>query len=334
MIKIKPNYNEDSVWGIYSITNQLNNKKYIGLSTNIIRRWNDHKYSLNKNNHENKYLQNSWNKYGKDNFEFEIIHELEEKDIKLLSELEIQFIQKEKTNIREYGYNICEGGEINIISKEILKAKSEKYSKRVAQFDTDGNFIQVYLNARDVGKIYEIDSSSIYQCCRNKINSSYGYTWSFVEKDRYSNNINFSTLIYPLKDRRRVFSFNMIGVKTDEFENCTQAQSKYNKNGDNIRACCVGKNKTAYGMIWMYEDDFLKNGIDFCFRLSKKDKNYNYNNQDKQKPVAMCDKDTGEILKTYKSAREAVSDGFNYRNISQVCKEQRNIHGGYSWKFI
>ena len=54
--------------GIYKIECLINHKVYIGQSTNIELRWKHHIYQLKKNNHENKYLQAAWNKYGSSNF--------------------------------------------------------------------------------------------------------------------------------------------------------------------------------------------------------------------------------------------------------------------------
>jgi group I intron endonuclease len=62
--------------GIYKITNLVNNKCYIGSSaTNLKQRWRAHKASLNANKHWNILLQRSWNKYGADQFRFEVLEE-------------------------------------------------------------------------------------------------------------------------------------------------------------------------------------------------------------------------------------------------------------------
>lgn len=71
--------------GIYIITNLTNGKRYIGSAKNLRKRLYDHVWDLDKKIHPNNYLQNSWNKYGKDNFEYGILEYCEE-DIRLVRE--------------------------------------------------------------------------------------------------------------------------------------------------------------------------------------------------------------------------------------------------------
>lgn len=59
--------------GVYSITNIITGDSYIGSSQNINKRFITHKSLLNSNNHYNKHLQSSYNKYGKENFIFRFI---------------------------------------------------------------------------------------------------------------------------------------------------------------------------------------------------------------------------------------------------------------------
>jgi len=88
--------------GVYKITNTLNGKFYIGSTNNIDRRWKEHTNDLSKNKHVNYHLQNSWNKYGEDNFKFEIVEECKEN-------IRIQLEQSYLDNLnpfKEIGYNI------------------------------------------------------------------------------------------------------------------------------------------------------------------------------------------------------------------------------------
>ena len=58
--------------GIYKITNKLTNKAYIGQSIDIKRRWKEHRYNIGSNKNP---LYLDFEKYGLDNFSFEILEE-------------------------------------------------------------------------------------------------------------------------------------------------------------------------------------------------------------------------------------------------------------------
>lgn len=92
------------ITGIYSITNKINGKRYIGLSVNIRNRWTQHRSDLRYESHANPHLQSAWNKYGEDNFEFEV---LESCDENRLEERELFWIDRfDSCNV---GYNILYG---------------------------------------------------------------------------------------------------------------------------------------------------------------------------------------------------------------------------------
>lgn len=89
--------------GVYTITNLVNKKMYVGLAIDFDKRWDSHKNELRNNKHCNYHLQAAWNKYGENNFLFEILVECEE-----------QFLYSEEhywatiLNVHnpKYGYNI------------------------------------------------------------------------------------------------------------------------------------------------------------------------------------------------------------------------------------
>ena len=59
--------------GIYKIENSVNNKIYIGSSIDINKRFYKHLWMLRKGIHDNIHLQNSFNQYGENSFNFSIL---------------------------------------------------------------------------------------------------------------------------------------------------------------------------------------------------------------------------------------------------------------------
>lgn len=116
--------------GIYKITNLKNNKCYIGQSVNINERFTSHKWYLKNNRHVNIKLQRAWNKYGEDNFKFEIIEECNKE---VINEREIYFI-KHFNACSSKGYNLTYGGNSEIPSEEtkikMSKAQTGKKSTK------------------------------------------------------------------------------------------------------------------------------------------------------------------------------------------------------------
>lgn len=88
---------------------------------------------LNKNIHDNDYLQNSYNKFGKDSFIFECLEYCEPK---LLIERENYYINQYKSNQLDFGYNLATVNEFrrNCYNDEV-KIKLSKYNQ-----NKNGNF--------------------------------------------------------------------------------------------------------------------------------------------------------------------------------------------------
>lgn len=106
---------------IYSIFNKVTFLRYIGLSVSIKRRFNEHKRSLNKGVHINTHLQNAWNKYGEENFIFQLF---EVCDVEMLNEREQFYISLFMSNNKYFGYNLTSGGKSTQMSEETKKKMS------------------------------------------------------------------------------------------------------------------------------------------------------------------------------------------------------------------
>ena len=62
--------------GVFQIRNVVNEKVFLGTSLNLPGIINRHHFQLGMGSHPNKALQDDWNRYGGENFVFEILDEL------------------------------------------------------------------------------------------------------------------------------------------------------------------------------------------------------------------------------------------------------------------
>lgn len=109
--------------GIYKITNLVNQKIYIGKAVDTKDRWYSHKSYFKSGKHCNKHLQRAWDKYGEENFKYEII---EYCGLDILEEREKYWIKYHNTNL--IGYNMTLGGE-GALGRIVTEEHREKLRK-------------------------------------------------------------------------------------------------------------------------------------------------------------------------------------------------------------
>lgn len=80
--------------GIYAITNIQTQERYIGSSSDIPARINQHLADLRRGKHHAKCLQEAWNRFGADAFRFEVLEEVS--DGQLLASIEQQYLDEEQ----------------------------------------------------------------------------------------------------------------------------------------------------------------------------------------------------------------------------------------------
>ena len=170
--------------GIYKILNKSNGKCYIGSSCNLNKRKYQHFNSLMKNKHYNLYLQKSFNKYGKDNFEFIVLCKCDESQ---LIELEQFYINKIKP---EYNAVLTAGRTTGYkFTKEQREHQSNIRGVSIVRIDLNtSKIIDEWKSALIACKTLGFNhSTSITACCKNKIPSAYGYYWRYKsESDNYT----------------------------------------------------------------------------------------------------------------------------------------------------
>ena len=126
------------VSGVYSIQNNITGRLYIGSSKDIHKRWREHKSNLFNHTHHSMDLQNDWDKYGEDNFSFNILLET---DIANALKMEREYIDKMQTE--RFGYNVSKRGGFkdNFIKRTKMKYELLKEAIK-GYYIPDGNSYQ------------------------------------------------------------------------------------------------------------------------------------------------------------------------------------------------
>ena len=216
--------------GIYLFTNKQNNKKYVGQSIDIARRYYQHSVnSFNSSSKEyNSYFYSAIRKYGFDNFTFEILEECEKNELDSREKYWIEFYN---SNTEENGYNLTPGG-----------SGGPDRSKTIYQYDLNKNFIRTFKNAYEAAEELGLHQSNIQQCAMHGtyVKSVGGFIFAYEGDDLswYKNN-----------QKRGVARISKDGERV-EFETLKEAAQASNTCGSNITKVLKGERKTAGGYRW------------------------------------------------------------------------------------
>lgn len=209
--------------GIYQIKNIVNNKIYIGSTKNFKKRYHEHSHLLRKGIHQNRYLQNAYNKYGEDNFIIELIEICKEDELKIREQYYIDSLNPEYNITKEVIRNTPskESRELMSISriKGFKEGKIIPYQAQpVYQYSLDGIFIKKWDNCQIASNVLKIQASDINSCSNNiRKKSAGGYLWTktyyneIPKYDRITNkgkSFNTKKITLQHKDTQEILIFN------------------------------------------------------------------------------------------------------------------------------
>lgn len=295
----------ERISGIYKITCVPTGKVYIGQSCDIYNRWNAHKLKLNKNIHVNSYLQNAWNKYGENNFDFIILKECKEN----IDKYEKEYIKTYNSCNRVYGFNIEDGGcETKSKSAETIEKIRNARSKPVCQYDLNKNLLHIYSSTVEAAKAVGAYPSNIWYACAKSNRTANGYLWRYQGDSTEGAN--------KIGKGKRVFQFDKNKKLIGTFEKIVDAAKETGVQKTAISACIRGKSKSAGGYFWSSDcnDDALTYISVRIKAVNQYDKNMN-------------------LISSYSSVTKAAKEnGLDRHYISDACKNNKEF-AGYLWKY-
>ena len=224
---------------IYKITNSINGKMYIGKTEHLNpeNRWKEHLHDCKRFKNEKRPLYDAMNKYGCENFYFEVLDNTN--DSNQLCELEKYYIELYNTYIGSEncnGYNATVGGDgkpyLDLDENDVIKYHINEACYVVGR--TSEHFNVDKMTIKKVLKKHNITWVSKSDFNKNKTMNIYGGVCQ-IDPDNLSV-INCYNTIYEAK-----LYFNKPKSST-------------------ITEACIGKRKShmAYGCLGYYKDEYDK----------------------------------------------------------------------------
>lgn len=206
---------------VYMHENKINHKKYIGITCQKpAQRWRNGKgYKIGA-------FKNAIEKYGWNNFEHIVLYEHLSKEDACLKEIEL--IKKYKTMNKEFGYNMCEGGNLTVGYHHTEESKNKMSEKRKGMYKGKNN--PMY------GRKPPIYGKHLTQEHKRKI--------SEAKKGK--------TQAYEEKLGRKVDQYDLEGNFIKTWNSIAKVEREMDLKGTHISRVCRGKRKSTGGYVWKY----------------------------------------------------------------------------------
>ena len=204
---------------VYLITNKINNKKYIGITNNYKKRW-ENECSYPSNSTTRQTIQEAIHRYGKENFSFEILYQ--GLSVEEACRKEEELIQKYHIWIEDpkcWGYNIDKGGlyQPNPKPQKGEKNGRSKITDEQAQYILDNRDKPLYVLYEEFNNIISYDEfKQIYHNQKFKHLST--------KTEIYPYNLEFSSQF-----NSSPLDYGDIVYLREEYQNGTYWRDVYNK---------------------------------------------------------------------------------------------------------
>lgn len=244
----------NKVW-IYCLKDPRDNSvKYVGKSINPEKRLKEH---IDKCNIEHTKKGNWLKKLNKLNLKpiLEILKETDETEYKTWEEYYIKYYKDlgvKLTNYDDKGIGCCK-----IKSKSLMNKIKKKISKKVHQYDLNGNYIKTFNSFRDAERETGINHGNISKCCKGIYNHLNGYVYR-KEKTKKINPV-----ISKKAEKKKVAELDKDGNLICIYESIADAAKKTGVDSSNISRVCSGKFPKASGKYFKFIKESEYEKIDY-----------------------------------------------------------------------
>ena len=224
---------------IYFIKNKITEKYYIGETIDYNNRINHHFIDLKNNTHHSHKLQNAYNIYGKENFEWGIIEQV---DDAIRFEREIYYIEKYDSYAN--GYNETSGGDC---------PGYEKLCKTVYCYNLDGSSKKLsFSSGREASRVLGICQSIIQKICKGEKKSAKGINGEWY-RFSYENVDCLPPLEYRNGNAKYVAQYDLEGNLIQIFNSAADVNRYFGISPKNTKITVAAKNNSVYkGYYWKY----------------------------------------------------------------------------------
>lgn len=323
--------------GIYKITNKINGKCYIGQSVDIERRFNEH-----KNCKVDKPLYRAFKKYGIDNFTFEILEECSQEE---LNEKEIYYIVFYNSTTDGNGYNLEHGGEFkDIVLCEESKIKQVEHYKKTIENMLKEKFVEWHkkIGAKHKGKIVSQEQRDKISKKLKEYFKDENVRKNLSEKHKgkvlsLSTRLKMSMIQQEKMNKyaKKVLQYDLDDNFIAEYNSLKEASKKTGIGKGDICKCCNGKRDTAKGFKWKYDEEYNKQFRKTSNRIIKPKppkKGQPDEVPKRWKKVYQYD-ECYNLIKVFDSFKQVAQEFGEYKNVSAVCRGQREHAYGYRWSY-
>ena len=262
------------IYTVYLRTNKINGMQYVGQTSNISAR--NRQFRNLKAKYSCEIFDSDRRKYGIDNFELEILAEVETREEAW--ELEQTFIRVYNT-IYPNGYNVSSGGKGAKGVSPWLKGKhlSEETRKKISiarmgegngmfgkeawnkgkhyelkkrrtsifEYDFDGNLIKKWNSLDEIENELNISHTGICQCISGRIPSFKSRIWSYTELSKEGIiAINEKRIAGKSHRAKKVNNYNDEGELIATYNSITEASEKVGVSQATIINLIKSKNKS------------------------------------------------------------------------------------------